>query len=54
MPKLWRLCFESNQEWSDWMLENVQYLYGVPHDRAFLNHEFESCTGVNWEGGLEE
>jgi hypothetical protein len=28
------------------MLENVQYLYGVPwtHDRAFLSHECEACT----------
>ncbi len=32
------------------MLEKVQYLYGVPHDRAFLSHECEACTGVYWEG----
>jgi hypothetical protein len=36
------------------MLEKVQYLYGVPHDRAFLSHECEACTGVYWEGGHEE
>ncbi len=34
--------FESNQEGSDWMLEKVQYLYGAPHDRAFLIHECEA------------
>ncbi len=36
------------------MLEKVQYLYGFPHDRAFLSHECEACTGVYWEGGHEE
>ncbi len=36
------------------MLEKVQYLYGVPHDLAFLSHECEACTGVYWEGGHEE
>jgi hypothetical protein len=46
--------FESNQEGSDWMLEKVEYLYGVPHDRAFLSHVCDACTGVYWEGGHEE
>ncbi len=48
------LWFESIQEGSNWMLEKVQYLYEVPHDRAFLSHECEACTGVYWEGGHEE
>ncbi len=36
------------------MLEKVQYLYGVPHDRAFLSDECEACTGVYWEGGHKD
>ncbi len=46
--------FGNNQKGSDWMLEKVHYLYGVPHDRAILSHECEACTGVYWEGGHEE
>ncbi len=42
--------FEANQEGADWMLEKVQYLYGVPHERAFLSHECEACTGLYMEG----
>ncbi len=54
MPNCGDFWFESNQEGSDWMLEKVQYLYGVTHDRAFLSHECEACTGVYWEVCHEE
>ncbi len=36
------------------MLEKVHYLFGVPHDRDFLSHKCEVCTGVYWKGCHEE